>query len=310
MLAAGTQIAIADHHRERAWGLNPSTLVDRAAIASVSAETVCIQLALWASPEEPERRSLDAYDLRLVATGTPGGERDEPRVDNVRDWVERRNRRSFDPWTGMRHASTFSVEYRVRDLCFRNETLLDEHTETLSLVLRRNGRERRFSWRFSEDARYAAGANAGAGVHPRADDAVQAQMRRGGAYRSPSPYATRTPGGLTAYSVERTPGGHPVDVRQLESLSDARFGLLRQCLSREAERNPRLNRMRGRMTSEFTVGPSGVRNVRVLANDFTPGAAECMTRHLIGLPLPPDPLRWTSVFRYTVGMGPAAGANR
>src|SRR5262249_32219902 len=123
-------------------------------------------------------------------------------------------------------------------------------------------------------------------------------------------YAAQAPsrdgGALTAvpFPTQQVPGGHPVDEQQMRALLSARFGSLRQCLNRAAEEDPRLLSIAGDVIGEFTIGPSGASNVRIVRNDFTPSVAACMDHHLSELPIPPDPLRWTSLFRYGVRSQP------
>ena len=325
--ASATQVALNDPGAEGGLGLSPNTLTDRAAIRSITDESVCFQLTMWATRSDPLRSDFSRYAIVMVAEDEDGTrvERTVARRSNEQSWVEQRNGRQRIRWATYARVTPHAIAHRTTDVCFDNRSALDASTRRLRLVLRGSNPERQFAWRLSEEASYQANATDGSELHPPANDppppppqrpqyavpgVYAVQLPRGqyvaGQYAQPYPggYGTGRGGGLTAVPVPGVPqvaGGRPVDTAQLEEIIRQRFGLLRQCLSREAERDPRLNRMRGRILAEFTVGPSGVRNVRVISNDFTPGAASCMVSHLRALPIQPDPMRWTSMFQYSVG---------
>ncbi|MGE0786295.1 MAG: hypothetical protein AB7S26_11450 [Sandaracinaceae bacterium] len=299
--AAGTQIALPAADKEARLGLRHGVLVDRAALRSVDASEVCVQVALWSLDDDPARGQLGEYDVTLRTEGAHDRALSHPRWANEQGWVERRNatRVAYSFYAAWRTEVVVPIRYRASDACFAGADAIDESTRRVSLVLSRGGRELRFEWDLDREARYAMGADDGALIHPAADD--PAPMTQAGAQNGGGG------GGLTAISVgEQIPGGHPLDVEELRRLVDGRFERMRQCLSHAAEADPRLNQMRGTMIAEFTVGPSGVRNVRVVANDFTPGAAQCLERYVSELPIPPDPRRWTSMFRYGVTTDPNA----
>lgn len=128
--------------------------------------------------------------------------------------------------------------------------------------------------------------------------------RAGGSWREVTSSASDGNLVALAYPDERIPNGHPVDDAALRSTLAARLGALRQCFNREAEANPHLITMSGRIVAEFTVGPSGVANVRVVENAFTRPIGACLEQHLSSLPIPPDALRWTTLFRYGIESRP------
>lgn len=302
LIPAATQINAVDPSAENAIRVRSGALVDRAALTRVDEREVCVQIAHWAAPRDLGRRDLARFDFALVAADEDGEprRRERPSRADVGQWqVEHTGLPSW--FTGWR-PTRIPVAFAASDLCFANDGLVTAATRELALVTHLGAQERRYRWRLDPGASYPAGADASVAIHPPPHDPADVGMGQPVAAYPPAQAGMGPSGGLEAvpYGGEQIPGGHPVDLEQVRALLEGRFELLRQCLSRTAEREPELLRRDGMMIAELTIGPSGVGNVRVVQNDFTPGAAVCMQQHLEALPVPPDPMRWTGLFRYGV----------
>ncbi|MFK7988337.1 MAG: hypothetical protein AB8I08_20115 [Sandaracinaceae bacterium] len=304
--SAATQVSLEDIHAENAFGMGRGVLVDRAALQEATAGRVCAQVAYWMHPIQP-RASVDEVGFTLEAVDAAGQVRvvNETGRTPVGRWQVQRNGRAS--WRTGFQVPRVPIAYSASNLCFETPNLVTSATREVRLVTE-GPRRVAFVWRFDRSATYPAGA-ADAVVHPEPDDPFVQARGMGGVGRPRAVGLAPSPaGGLTALpypGAQPIPGGHPPDVNRLRALVEGRFELLRQCLSRTAEREPQLLRMQGVLTAEFTVGPSGVDNIRIVRNDFTPGAAECMSQHLRAMPIPVDPMRWTSLFQYGIHTGQA-----
>ncbi len=294
LVEAATQIARPDPEAEQAYGFASGSLVDRAALRTAEPGRVCVQVSHWAHPLDPGRAALGDYRFRLASV------RDSAEVvveetsrAFVGRWTVQRNGRPG--WSTGYRVPRVGVQHQATDVCFEGADLLDAQTTELRLETARGEQHWSFVWRLDPDARYSAGAASAGPIHPGPHDPMAGG---GGGYGVGAPA-----GGLTALPYQGAPpvpGGHPPDIEALRAQLDGRFDQLRHCLARAAEREPALLQQTGDLIAQFTVGPSGIGNVSIVQNDFTPGAARCMTEHLQQLPVAPDPLRWTSLFRYGV----------
>lgn len=299
VLPAATQIAAGYLRDDRWFGVPSGTLVDRAALTRADDERVCVQLALWAARQEPMRNDFRTYTFELEARDEAGVAltRASPELRAVAQWE---TSAVSQTWVRIGYALLQQevvkpIGHAASDVCVDNDGFLTERTRSLTLILRREGRVRRFTWELDPNGSYSQQAIA-------AGPSFELRPESGPPAVASAPAAQANAGGLEAlpYPMQQVPGGHPPDIAQMRALLDARFGALRQCLSRAMEADPRLLGREGQIISEFTLGPSGVANVRITRNDFSPAVASCLTEHLRTLPVPPDPLRWTAMFRYGV----------
>jgi hypothetical protein len=292
IIPAATQIAAHHPGVNMRAGLAPGTLVDRAAITRIDERDVCFQISFWAL--EHGRIDLGRYEFSLAAhdaSGSEVGTRREPRVAPVGTWqIERPGRPT---WRMPGVIPRVHIGFSAADLCFPNESLITESTRSIRLAyITRGNAPFYYIWELDPSAAYPADA----------DPAVSIRPERALAQPAPRYAMQGNGGGLIALpsNLPQVPGGHPIDTEWVRSLLDARFGDLRRCLDASAERDPRLLSMHGATIAEFTIGPSGIGNVQVVQNDFTPAVARCLSEHLSALSIPPDPMRWTSLFRYGV----------
>lgn len=330
LVSPATRIEFRDERAERRAGVGPNTLVDRVALTQVTPTGICAQVALWATHDDLHRGDFARYVFELEATDgvapprrvpaaqiqpagqwdtselgqrwrqVPNGLRDEC-VDRDMDgyceaWETRVTTRS------VREQAAIGIRYYAANVCFSG--IVTEQTTELALVMSYRRRARRFVWQLDPNGSYTAPPSAQAGLvvgpgpQPAAPGAWNPAPPTAGGFTLPS-----SEGALSAFAdpIETIPGGHPIDEAWLRSLLDARFGELRMCLERAAEADPRVLAMEGQVRAHFTVGPSGVANVSVVHSDFPPPVTACMQVHLESLPVPADPMRWTTMFEYVVG---------
>lgn len=309
LLPAATQINWTNEGDDARFGLPPGSMVDRAALTRVDGESVCVQLALSADRLVPERRDFSAYTFELEARDGAGTivSRTAPEVRAVGEWDTQvvSHIWTYGPFGAQRQPMLKPVGHGAADLCFANDGAVTGDTRALSLVTRGSTGVRRFTWELDPTAEYSERARAAGAEHVvRPEPPPQLEVAA-----IPQPQAPLQPQmpddveGLTAlpYPTQQIPGGHPPDTIQIRALLDSSFGNLRRCLSQASEDHPDVVLGRdGSIVLEFTVGPGGVDNLRVVRNDFTAPFSDCVERHIRALPIPPDPMRWTALYRYGV----------